>query len=376
MKILQLTQRFPPAPGGVEEHVFQISKRLAQKGHEIVVFTSDLEKDKPFIRLPPDKCLPMDNERVNVCRFKALKLLNLKYGVGVIIPSMLKATLKEKADVVHAHAFGFWPTYVGMAKKIFDQTPLIVTPHSNPGSKDYGPLDIRKLPLKKANRLIALTKLERRHLISTGMGLDRISVVPNGIDLEKFRRIPNASDENNIVLYVGKIDIEHKGVDTLMKAVPLVLESIPHARFIFVGPDWGDMVFLKKLSCELNVRDHVIFTGFVSEKEKVRYYTIADICVIPSNIEPFGIVILESMACGKPVIGTRVGGIPDVIKDYENGILVPRKNPEKLADAISFLLLDKATATKMGEKGRKEAQQYSWSSIVDQIEKIYCEADG
>ena len=99
----------------------------------------------------------------------------------------------------------------------------------------------------------------------------------------------------------------------------------------------------------------------------------ADVCVLPSNIESFGIVILESMACGTPVVATRVGGVPDIIKDKENGILVPPKDPKKLADAIIYLLTDKATAVKMGQKGRRIAQQYSWKSVTDQIEKVYWE---
>ena len=373
MKILQLTQRFPPAPGGVEEHVLQISKRLAKKGHEVIIFTSDLERDKPFIHLSHGKGLYLENEQINVRRFKAVKLLNLKYGLGVIIPGMLEAALREKVDVVHAHAFGFWPTYVGMAKKILDQTPLIITPHSSAGSRDYGVLDIRKLPLKVADKNIALTKSERKHLIFLGIDSEKISVIPHGLDLEKFRNLPEGRKEDNIILYVGRIDITHKGLDTLIKAASLILGVVQDAKFLFVGPDWGDVFLLKELACKLGVKNNVIFAGIVSEEEKLRYYMTADVCVLPSNIESFGIVILESMACGKPVVATRVGGVPDVIKDKENGILVPPKDPKKLADAISYLLTDKAVAVKMGQKGRRIVQRYSWESVTDQTEEVYWE---
>lgn len=373
MKILQLTQRFPPGLGGVEEHVFQVSQRLARKGHEVIVFTSDLEKDRPLVRLPRDTHFTAFSRHLNVFRFKALQLFNLKHGVGVIMPRMLRATLKEKVDIIHAHGFGFWPTYVGMVKRLLDQTPLVITPHSNPGSKDYGVVDIRKLPLRRADNLIALTNLERKHLVHLGIHPNRISVIPNGLDLEKFKMLSNVSNENNIVLYVGKININHKGVDTLIKSVPVVLRCVPDARFLLVGPDWGDLIHLKRLAFKLRVQSHVSFIGAVSEQEKMKYFGMAEVCVVPSNIEPFGIVILEFMACGKPVIASRTGGIPEILKDKENGILVHPGNPKKLGDAISFVLQNKAVATRMGELGKKEAQKYTWDSVVDQIEKIYDE---
>jgi len=374
MKILHLTQRFPPAPGGVEEHVLQISKRLAKKGHEVIIFTSDLERDKPFIRLSHGKGLYLENEQINVRRFKAVKLLNLKHGLGVIIPGMREAALREKVDVVHAHAFGFWPTYVGMAKKILDQTPLIITPHSSAGSRDYGVLDVRKLPLKIADKIIALTESEQKHLVSLGIDSNKISVIPNGLDLKKFRGLPDGYKKNHVILYVGRIDIRTKGLDTLIKAVPSVLEVVQDAKFVFVGPDWGDMAFLKELAHTLNVETHVIFVGSTfDQEEKLRYYMTADVCVLPSNIESFAIVILESMACGTPVVATRVGGVPDIINDKENGILVPPKDPKKLADAISYLLTDKAMAVKMGQKGRRIVQRYSWESVTDQTEEVYWE---
>ena len=374
MKILQLTQRFPPAPGGVEEHVFQISKRLARRGHEIVVFTSDLERDKPFIRLSNNRSPCFRDEQINVRRFKAVKLLNLRHGIGVIIPDMLRAALREKADIVHAHALGFWPTYVGMAKKTFNRTPLIITPHSSAGSRDYGVLDIRKLPLKIADKIIALTESERKHVVSLGIDSNKISVIPNGLDLEEFRGLPDGYKKNHVILYVGRIDTGTKGLDTLIKAVPSVLEVVQDAKFVFVGPDWGDMFFLKELAHTLNVETHVNFVGSTfDQEEKLRYYMTADVCVLPSNIESFGIVILESMACGTPVVATRVGGVPDIINDKENGILVPPKDPKKLADAISYLLTDKAAAVKMGQKGRRIVQRYSWESVTDQTEEVYWE---
>lgn len=371
MRILQLTQRFPPALGGVEEHVLQISHRLARAGHAVSIFTSDLEKDKPFVRLPSNPSFCLHGSGIQVTRFTAVRVFDLKHGVGIIIPQMLPATLKEKVDVVHAHGFGFWPTYVGMVKKLVDQTPLIITPHSNPGSRDFGLMDFRKLPLKEADQIIALTNLEKKHLIWSGVNQNKISVIPNGIDVDKFKPSSDVPTDRNLVLFVGKINIEHKGVDTLIKSVPLVLRSVPKAKFVLVGPDWGDLAYLKKLSITLGVEDYVSFVGSVSETEKIEHLAKARVCVVPSNIEPFGIVVLESMACGKPVIASRVGGIPEILRNKEHGILVEAGNPRMLSEAISFVLQDSIAATKMSEFARREAQKYTWDSVVAQVEKAY-----
>jgi len=360
-----LTQRFFPAIGGVEEHVLQISKGLISRGHSVTIFTSDLEKDRPFARLKVSPRIDID-----VKRFTAVRIVNLRYGLGIISPSMLLNALKEDVDVVHAHGFGYWPTFVGMTRRALDNTPLVITPHSNPGSKIYGFLDVRALPLKFADRVIALTLAEKNHLQVLGLNRNKIEVIPNGIDFKDYEGLKNM-DEGDIVAYVGRVDINHKGLDTLIKAIPMVLKKVREARFIIAGPDWGDMESLKKTASKLNVMERVTFTGSVPRKEKIKIYAMAKLCVFPSNIEPFGIAILEAMSSGKPIVATNVGGIPELIKNGWTGILVPPRNPRALADAVSYLLLNPDEATKMGERARAVARNYSWDNVVDKILRVY-----
>lgn len=336
----------------------------------MTVYTSDLERDRPLVRLA---CLPSVErglENVTIRRFTAVKIANLRWGLGIIAPWMLPSALRLRYDIVHAHAIGYWPTFVGMAKRIYDGTPLVVTSHSNPGSRDYGAIDMRTVPLRFADGLVALTEAERRYLISLGMRRDRIVVIPNGVSWAKFQsRTKRRSDRR--VLYVGRIDVRHKGCDTLVKAMAIVVRKIPDATLILVGPDWGDGDRVTSLAKSLGIGGRVKYVGVVSEEEKVNQFAMADVCVLPSNIEPFGIVALEAMASGKPLVATNVGGLRELVRNGESGLLVPCRDEVKLAEGIVFLLKHGSVARQMGSKGRAFARRYSWQVVTDKVERLY-----
>ena len=130
---------------------------------------------------------------------------------------------------------------------------------------------------------------------------------------------------------------------------------------------------LEKLSKKLNIEKNVKFSGFVDEDLKPLYYKAADIFCLPSTNmgESFGIVNLEAMACGIPIISSKLGGIPDIVKDMENGMLVKPGDPESLADALIFLLENDDIRKKMGNDGRKKVEEYSWMKIAEKTEGIY-----
>ena len=313
-----------------------------------------------------------DLKNVDVRRHTAVKLADLPWELGILPPPAVVATLRGRFDVVHAHTIGYWPTFVGMVKKALDRTRLVITPHSNPGSRNYGFIDARMVPLSYADGLVALTELERNHLISLGMRADRIVVIPNGVDCEKFQSYRRANRvEAGNVLYVGRIDLRHKGCDTLVRAMGRVLAAIDNATLTLLGPDWGDCRSLMALVKSLGIGDKVKYVGAVLEEEKLYHYAIADVCVIPSNIEPFGIVALEAMASGKPVVATRVGGLREVVRDGETGILVPRGDEKALAGAITYLLQHPNVCAEMGSRGRDLAKKYSWDTVAERVERLY-----
>ena len=153
-----------------------------------------------------------------------------------------------------------------------------------------------------------------------------------------------------------------------------ILENIPNSKLVFVGS--GPMrEGLEKQSKKLSVEKYVIFAGFVEEGLKPLYYRATDIFVLPSimNTESFGIVNLEAMACGVSIVASKIGGIPDVVKDMENGLLVPPKDSNALADAIIYLLENENVRERMGRNGRKKIKNYSWERIAEETEEIYKE---
>jgi glycosyltransferase involved in cell wall biosynthesis len=211
---------------------------------------------------------------------------------------------------------------------------------------------------------------------------DKIIVIPNGINIEHFN-ISCSKEEcreklglelnKNIILFVGNL-IQYKGPDILVRAASIVVKEIPDIELIFVGS--GNMRNeLEELSKKLGVEKHVKFAGFVEERLKLLYYKAADIFCLPSimSTESFGIVNLEALACGLPIVASAIGGIPDIVKDGVNGLLVSPKNPGALADAITYLLKNEDVRRKMGKKGREMVKKYSWEEIAGRMEKIYKE---
>jgi glycosyltransferase involved in cell wall biosynthesis len=206
-------------------------------------------------------------------------------------------------------------------------------------------------------------------------GREDIQVIPMGVDVEFFDRAllqkkqPAPGVENDkIVLYAGRL-IDVKGVEYLVKALPLVLERQANAKLLVVGsgPCKGDLVSLAE---RLHVQDKVMFRDAVSQEELVRYYSMSDVFVLPSVIteggetEGLGLVLLEAMACGVPVIGSAIGGIPDIIKDGDTGLLAQQKDPGDLAEKICRVLAEKDFGYGLGKRGRDFVKErFSWPSI-------------
>src|SRR5262249_9782675 len=160
------------------------------------------------------------------------------------------------------------------------------------------------------------------------------------------------------------------GVGYLISAARIVVDQWPEARFVFCGKE-GDPSYsheLQKQVVDLRLEGHVSFTGVIPHRELVNYFRNCDLTVIPSVIEAAGNVILEAMACAKPVIGSNVGGIPDYISDGETGFLVESKNPQALADRILQLLNDPVLTMRMGAAGRKRVEdQYRFDQMISKI---------
>jgi glycosyltransferase involved in cell wall biosynthesis len=200
----------------------------------------------------------------------------------------------------------------------------------------------------------------------------KIYVIPNGVD---FDYIQNIQSQNQLkhpsILFVGGLR-KVKGIDLLLRAVPIIGEKTPNLH-LYVAGSGREEKKLKRLVKELKIEKKVKFLGFVSGNEKYVYYKSVDICVFPSLYEPFGVVIVEAMACGKPVVASRVGGIPFVVEDGKSGLLFESENVEELAEKVILLLEDKELRAKMGEAGRERARGFTWERSAEMTVDVYKE---
>ena len=252
-------------------------------------------------------------------------------------------------------------------------------------------IEVEGQVMRLADRLVAATPLEKGQMSWLyGADADKISVVPAGVDLNLFRPIPRAEAKMRIgiaanckmVLFVGRIQ-PLKGIDTLIRALGRVITQYPDMKdrmcVSIIGgepnPDSelerGELERLNQLRADLNMGDLVTFLGARDQDTLVYYYSAADMVVMPSHYESFGMVALEAMACGTPVIGSDVGGLSFSIEDGFNGYLIPGQNPDALADKIALLLRHPALRDHLGEQAIRWAKGYAWTQVADEILDVY-----
>ena len=397
MRVLVLTSSFPrfrgDSAGGFVYHLGREFERLGVELEVLAPHHPGAERHETW-------------GRTRISRFPyfyPLKLQRLCYGAGILknmkespmalmqLPSFILAELfyafriaqKRKFDLVHAH----WSIPQGLTalflRKLF-AIPCVISLH---GSDVYG---LRAPLLKSLNGRVILgsnactansmATAERARRIS---GRDDVRVIPMGVDLDFFSKpLVRATEWNHkgrqekIILYAGRL-IDVKGVEYLIKAFPAVLERQANAKLLVVGsgPCKGDLV---SLTGELRLQEKVVFHDAVSQDELVRYYSMAEVFVLPSvttderETEGLGVVLLEAMACGVPVIGSAVGGIPDIIRDQETGLLVRPKDPGDLAEKINRVLIEEDLGQRLSEKGRGFVRErFSWSVIARNYLKLF-----
>ncbi|MFI5413244.1 MAG: glycosyltransferase family 4 protein [Candidatus Lutacidiplasmatales archaeon] len=365
MRILEATQRFPPALGGVERHVERLSAELVRAGHSVIVSTTDLLRDRPFARLRD----PEAPWTYSVHRHRSARILpDLALGTGIWAPGMGFEMLSSDVDVLHAHAFGYFPTWAAALTRRLRSLPLVVTPHSDagrgkPGSRLYG-RSVAWATLRRADRVVALTSLESTYLEGLGVDPARIVVLPNGIDLQEFAHPParQGSPTGITVLFVGRLSPGQKGLESLVRALAQVPAELDvHVRL--VGEDWGGAEQVREWAKRLDLAGRVQILGPVSRAALLQEYANADLFVLPSLFEPFGIVLLEAMAAGLPIVATRVGGIPEVVAEGRNASLVPPADPTALAEAIRTLASSERTRREFSTAGKELVQRFSWERL-------------
>ena len=296
-----------------------------------------------------------------------------KFPISVC--SLLLFCVRHKIDLVHLNGAGWRESCLLAARAL--NIPVVLHLH-NP----YPENEIRgNFNFSLADRIIVVSESMKDNFRNHPRVLEKMVVIHNGVDLKDFHpREPSVApfhrDERTFVIgFVGQIS-KRKGLGTLIEASPGIIAEYPHAIFVVVGSDAvgeaGLTKEMQELALKLGVSGHFSFLGKRNDIPEVMNWI--DLLVVPSRAEPFGKVIIEGMACRKCVIASRVGGIPEIIKDGENGILVPPGDCERLEQSILTMMRNKELRMRLAESGYETAKdRFAIQKVVEKTENLYME---
>lgn len=361
MKILMVHDYFPNEEHGIYTHTYHLSNELIKR-HEV----------EQLSVITPSMC-KNDGKKSNCSDFPFSEYIRL--------PQEIKKKIDEiKPDIVHIH--GTHPPYSLLPLFLKKEYKTIITLHgivaidsknSIKGRlllKNYFYSFLEKSAIRKVDRLIAVSPAIKSIVEKKGANPSKISVIPNGINIHEYESVKKVENLNHPSLFfIGRL-VKQKGVDILIKSLPIVLESVENIHLYIAGsgPQYKK---LNSLVDKLNLRSNITFLGYIKGEEKISYYESIDICVIPSSFESFSFVTLEAMASGKPVVASNVGGIPYLVDDGETGFLFESGNYQELAKKIIRLLESEELCDKMGKLAKKKAEIFSWSYVTDETVKLY-----
>lgn len=394
MRILLVQNRFYPAIGGAETHVYLLSKYLARKGHDVTVYTTNSLSNKdvasfsfvpPFIRREEDKRDMPSEEYINGVRVKRFDF-KFRYWSFNWAPDMFKE-LKENIkyfDIIHAHGYHTSTSVVSCYHAKRWNRPFILTGHLltipdsiSPTAKFFKKtydLSLGSWLIRNSSKLIATTEDNAQEYEKIGAKKDRIVTIPNGIELGSYFNINKKTEkklkeDDDILLFVGRLEW-HKGVRDVLEIMPKILERTP-AKFIIVCEDYGSKSELVELAKKLKINENIVFTGKISRRDLIAIYRQSSIFVFPSKNENFGVVLLEAMVTRTLCIAYSIPSVRSVIKNGENGILV--KDKEELLDKILYYLTNADERREIENNALKYVRKYDVKNIVDAIENVYTE---
>lgn len=383
-------------------YVRELSRELGRQGVAVDVYTRSQDATVPhlvepwpqvrIIHVPAGPEAPLD------------RWLLFPY-LPTFVQEVRARTASEKLsyDVLHSH---YWLSgWVALELQRDWHVPIVQMFHTLGRMKNAvasGPQS-REAPertqvetdiVRRVDRIVAATPVDLSQMVELyGADASKITVMSPGVDLELFRPIPKAEarryvglrdDAERLLLFVGRLD-PVKGLNVLLEAVcHLIRDLAPSGQrsisLAVIGGDSesveavrGEAICLDEVKERYGLKEMVAFLGSRSQDALPYYYSAADVCVMPSLYESFGLVALEAMACGTPVVASRVGGLPHVVRDGETGLLVPENDPEALADGLKRILTDGDLGRRLGERAHQVAQGYSWQQVAAATVQLYQE---
>ena len=390
--IVMIVGNLPKPFGGVATHCYFLSQELYKNSIDVIFVDTHLNKEKfiPFGIKYYTVTFSIKDICQNIFRpilFTTIirEILKFKQYAGfreifMTIKTCLKVIdvgKKHNIDIIHSqHCLLRSLAAVIAAKSL--RKPVVITIHGSEFSyepifnKYRGPIEYNT---KEATAVIAVSNFTKGKIIKSEVR-KTVCVVPNGVDLDKYRPLTAFSRgkmnrRKRIILCVAQLS-KRKGVDVLLKSIPLLNNK--NVKVWIIGPPGDSKKELCDLVERLKIQKVVFFLGEIKSKDMAKFYNSADIFVLPTiwETEGFGLVSLEAMACGIPVVASKIGAIPEVVIDGRTGILVTPNKPKELARALNILIENGEKRMVMGRFGRKVASSsYSWQRMAEMTTEVY-----
>lgn len=354
-----------PMAGGAEVHLTEIFSRFVGRGDNVSLVSSGFPGASPEDEYRGIRVFRTGNrETFNFTAPRMICSLERRLAIDLVVEDINKVPLftplyvRSPVLVVIPHLFG---------SAVFHETNAVLA--------SYVYLMERPIPLTYRDSMFeVISESTGRDLVSRGIKSDRIRVVYCGMDHGRYSYDPSSAKfVTPTILYVGRIK-KYKSVDVIIRALSAVLKRVPDARLAIVGS--GDnLSALRSLAGDLGVGEHVVFTGFVTEDEKVDWMRRSHVIVNPSPKEGWGLTNIEANACGTPAIASDADGLRDSVRDGETGLLFPYGNHDVLAGKILDVLTDDALRTRLTSNAVAWAKTFTWDraaedtmAVVDSIE--------
>ncbi len=370
--------------GGMSVYIVEIARELGKQGHLVDAYTRVHDpKDPQIINL---------GQNARLIHLRAGEVEQIpKLAVYSYLPDFARnlENFRKHNDLQYDLVFShYWLSgWVGEYLQQWWHVPHITMFHTLGAVKNTIGIGEDEPELRieterdlaqNCHHIIAPTEKEKEELIlHYGASPARISVIPCGVNLELFQPVDKEMakqelgfGDDKIILFVGRVE-PLKGIEQLLKTMPY-LQNSQGTKLVLIGGDENsqyEMERLQRLSRDLHIEDSVTFLGSIKQERLPYFYSAADVCVIPSYYESFGLVTLESLACGTPVVATDVGDFKSIIRQGETGYVVMDNTPHRLAEKIDLLLSKPGSDMKSALSIRESVTEFSWSNIAQQIIK-------
>ncbi len=382
MNIGKISWEFPPrVVGGIARHCEGLAKALVQQNHPVHLFTLDFPGSPNYEEMGGVKVYRTATELGHPNFLTWVLLFN-----HFLTKKIAEVSHIVDFDVMHVH--DWLAAFSGISFKYYLKKPMVLTVLSTEVGRAHGLRSADSLSIDgiewwatyEADKIIVCSHSMKTEICEHfNLPWDKVDVIPNAIDTTKYnfsvdrgsvRQRYGVGWGEKMILCVGRL-VPQKGIEYFIRAIPRIASRYPEAKFIIVGEGWS-RDFLEAEARSTGQRHKILFTGFVSDNEVINLMKSADVLVVPSVYEPFGIVALEGMATGVPVVASQVGGLSEVIEHDRTGLFVYPRSSESIAWGIDQVLSDPDHARWLTENAKDILHKaYTWEAVAMKTVEVY-----